>query len=739
MKQPPGESGSWLLRSEAAGGDSPPGGKTDGARGTGWPELPGYEVLRLLGVGGMGLVYEGRARRTGQRVAIKMLRPELLASDAANHRFSREARHMRKLAHPRVLPILEIGEARQGPFLVTPFMAGGSLATWLERSRSIVPTREAPDPLDALPRPKPEGTHSRPERAAGGGQAATGEGVRAPTSVPARDFILRVVRHIAEALDHAHRQGIIHGDVKPANVLLDAEGNARLADFGLARATFNDSLVDIPGSACGGTLPYFSPAVAWGEVEDTRRDIYALGALLYQMLTGQPPYAGSADILQAIRTGPPNPIRELNPKADPGLTAIAEKAMARERRDRYADFADLLADLDRVARYEWPAGSQVRRRFPRWAAWGNRKLTILAMAGTALVLCLLYLVTRDKALLDERFDSLTLGTNNWRMGRQIVPEVSNRLDIAASGWPPRLTNGTLILTNLLTSAPDKGWAIKQDIWVETVGDFRNSGEMQIQVDFEASALSGNIYVAIVDAPSSTVSLDRGGCARLFTKSGGLLDGLRVPRTTLVVDLSSSSRRAVVHPLKGQPGGKEIIELNHLNQWHLYLGVGAAAAAQMNTGQVSMTIHRVRISTASRRTRMVGYVTSANSGLPMTGITVRNLTSGDTSVTGRKGAFDLKAKPGANHLAVADPDVTILQGQQSPFTAAGGLSRQDLVTRRDPPALGDALNRVVWEGEAIGALCLRQGHFVVASQDGEKTGIYEVPSSRRRRAGGGQSN
>src|SRR5208282_5026567 len=114
--------------------------------------------------------------------------------------------------------------------------------------------------------------------------------------------------------------------------LLGTEGKACLADFGLARTMFNDTIVDVEHDQLEGTAPYMSPGVAAGNAEDTRCDIYAFGALLYEMLTGDPPYAGqgAADIRRQIVNGPPKPIRERNPEADAGLAAVAQGAMARE-------------------------------------------------------------------------------------------------------------------------------------------------------------------------------------------------------------------------------------------------------------------------------------------------------------------------------------------------------------------------------------------------------------------------
>lgn len=268
--------------------------------------LDRFEIVRVLGVGGMGLVLLARDPHTSGLVALKLIKPELRDQPHAVHRFLVEVRHMQRLDHSHVLKVREVCERADGPYFVMPYLERGSLARLL----------------------KP------------------GEPLEAPV-------IVRLASQVAAALHHAHRKGIIHRDLKPANVLLDEQGNAFLGDFGLARTLFNDSLVDAAREEqCEGTAPYMSPAVAAGQVEDTRCDIYSFGAMLYEMLTGRLPYEGrSAQQLRLrILAGPPRPVRELNPKAPADLTRICEGAMARELRDRYATMADVLADLERIER-----------------------------------------------------------------------------------------------------------------------------------------------------------------------------------------------------------------------------------------------------------------------------------------------------------------------------------------------------------------------------------------------------
>ena len=272
----------------------------------------------------MGDVFLARHPITGLEVALKLLKPALVPDRQHVQRFLTEARHMYHLNHPHILRIMEVWDPPAGPYYVMPYMEHGSLAGQIRPGQ----------PADYV-------------------------------------FVLRVARQIAEALAYAHSKGIIHRDLKPLNVLMDGEGRAFLSDFGLVRA-FNthDPDLDVQSSAAEGTACYMSPAVARGEAEDTRCDIYSFGAMLYELLTGCAPYAGksSGKTLRQLLAGPPQPIFKRNPHAPSGLVKIAEWAMARELRDRYSSMADVLADLARLEN-EKPAGlGRMGGKSFRWPA-----------------------------------------------------------------------------------------------------------------------------------------------------------------------------------------------------------------------------------------------------------------------------------------------------------------------------------------------------------------------------------
>jgi hypothetical protein len=293
--------------------------------------LDRFELLRLVGAGGMGLVFLARDSASGEKVAIKFVKPSLLPHPQVIARFRNEASRLQRLAHSQLVPVLEVSSDEQKPYFVMPFF---------ERSLA---------------------------------------GEIAPDKPMPTDRVRRVALDVARALAHVHSRNLVHGDLKPANVLLDAAGGARLGDFGLSLA-LNDPLIDADRFHFAGTAAYVSPQLARREGEDTRRDIYAFGALLYEMLTGRPPYQGETTelFLERIRSGPPPPIRALQPKADPHLAAIAETAMAREHRDRYANMADVVSDLERAARGQAPR--RVRRGAERRAMLSGAALAAVVAA-----------------------------------------------------------------------------------------------------------------------------------------------------------------------------------------------------------------------------------------------------------------------------------------------------------------------------------------------------------------------
>jgi sugar lactone lactonase YvrE len=300
--------------------------------------LDQFEILRLLGGGGMGIVLLARDSAGGRELAVKMVKSELVTNQGMVYRFLKEAGHLKRLRHPNVVAVEVISERPEGPYFVMPYFEKGSLANRIKPGQ----------PLDV-------------------------------------ESTLDIATQVADGLSFAHRNGIIHRDLKPANILLTAGGGACLADFGLARTLFNDTITEVGSRSLEGTAPYMSPAVAAGDAEDTRCDIYSFGALLYEMLTGNSPYQARStkEILAQIIAGPPRPVTTVNPAADRRLVAVAEGCMARELRDRYADMRDVLSDLQRIRENKEPAAL---RGLPGGTYHQLRAHPVLVSLGT--IVCL---------------------------------------------------------------------------------------------------------------------------------------------------------------------------------------------------------------------------------------------------------------------------------------------------------------------------------------------------------------
>ena len=249
------------------------------------------------------------------------------------------------------------------------------------------------------------------------------------------ESILDIAIKVAEGLSFAHRSGIIHRDLKPANILLGGNGRVCLADFGLARSVFNDTIVDVESRQLEGTAPYVSPAIAAGDAEDTRCDIYSFGALLYEMLTGQAPYQGrgTKEILDQILAGPPKPILSANPAADRGLVTVAETCMARELRDRYADMRDVLKDLRRVEAGQSPLTKRtdITGRTPKIL------LAALWLLGIALLASAGWMFFRERS--ESGVGAQTTNSTN--------PKPTA---VVSNGTPPAVNTNTPVPTNIAT-------------------------------------------------------------------------------------------------------------------------------------------------------------------------------------------------------------------------------------------------------------------------------------------------
>ena len=288
--------------------------------------LGAYEVLRLVGAGGMGEVYQARDTRLDRLVAIKILPEKLAANDQRRQRFEREARAVAALNHPHICDLHDVGEQDDLGFIVMEFVEGHTLEDRL---------------------------------------------VRGP--LPAAD-VLRYATELADALDHAHRRGLVHRDLKPGNVMV-TESGAKLLDFGLSKLHSTPDLIELstiasdhaPLTAQGavlGTYPYMAPEQLEGRETDARSDIFAFGAIVYEMATGRRAFQGAtaASLIGAILHTDPPPLSTVQPLTPPGLDRIVSRCLTKDPDDRWQTARDIVLELKWIAEHDAPRTSTPARR-----------------------------------------------------------------------------------------------------------------------------------------------------------------------------------------------------------------------------------------------------------------------------------------------------------------------------------------------------------------------------------------
>jgi serine/threonine protein kinase len=340
-----------------------------------------YRILREVGRGGMGIVYEAEQVALGRRVALKVLPLAAAMDPRALQRFQLEAQAAAWLQHPQIVPVYAVGSVNDVPYYAMQFIEGASLAEVIAELRRLEglasdapPSPGRPSSAGALavgllsgrftpPTEPGEAGPADVEAAARAGPAGSAPGSHAPDLAPeprplsgpltrGREFARRVAHvgvQAAEALEYAHAQGVLHRDVKPANLLLDRRGSLWVTDFGLAQRP-GDGRLTLTGDVLG-TLRYMSPEQALGRraLVDRRTDIYSLGVTLYELLTLQPAVAGSdrEEILRRMIQDDPVPIRRLNPGVPVDLATVVAKAIGKDPGARYVTAQHFADDLKR--------------------------------------------------------------------------------------------------------------------------------------------------------------------------------------------------------------------------------------------------------------------------------------------------------------------------------------------------------------------------------------------------------
>ena len=294
-----------------------------------------YTVGQMIGTGGMADVYLGLDTRLNREVAIKVLRRDLAKDPAFVARFRKEALAAGGLNHPGIVAVYDSGEENNSPYIVMELVSGQTLRQKLQAGQLPLSTS------------------------------------------------LEIIKGILQALAYSHNKGIVHRDIKPSNIMITDSGDIKVMDFGIARATDDIGATLTNTWNVVGTAQYLSPEQATGEMADGRSDLYSLGCLMYELLTGRPPFTGDTPVSVAYQhvSSPLTPASQINPALDTNLDQMLEVVLAKDPNDRYQDAIAMLEDLEHVIKGE-PVTTKIKKVFPRRKLFTS--LTVVA-AGIALL------------------------------------------------------------------------------------------------------------------------------------------------------------------------------------------------------------------------------------------------------------------------------------------------------------------------------------------------------------------
>jgi tRNA A-37 threonylcarbamoyl transferase component Bud32 len=381
-----------------------------GEAAPGLPTVPGYGLLGEVGRGGMSIVYKARQEVCGRVVALKMLRAEHFADRTVRQRFVAEARAVTRLAHPHLVTVYNVGECRAGPYLAMELIDGPSLEALLRRG---------------------------------------------PVEIA---WAVRTLLPVAEAVEHAHRQGIIHRDLKPANIMLDATGRPVVLDFGLAKLLGAPATSALPSTQRGtilGTPAYMPPEQAGEEHAEPGpySDVYSLGAILYALLTGRPPFDEDSvlhTLLKVRSPDPPPPPREFRPEVPPDLERFCLWCLSKRPAERPATARAVAEGLLHFAGQAGPAGPRPAVRLVNLTTGAEIELradvTVLGRGRQCDIVLPALKVSRQHCRIRRRPDAVVIedagsrsGTYvNGRCVKSAELQDGDRIDLAGEQFTVRM-------------------------------------------------------------------------------------------------------------------------------------------------------------------------------------------------------------------------------------------------------------------------------------------------------------
>ncbi len=409
--------------------------------------LGDYELVKPLGQGGMGTVYLARQRTLGRLVALKTITRGSLSGHQEIARFRVEAEAAAKLDHPNIASIYEIGESAGTHYISMQFIDGESLDAWRKRT---------------LPSPK---------------------------------ICAAVVRDIALAMAHAHTQGVVHRDLKPGNVMIDESSTVRIVDFGLAKKLDSESQMTMTGQVMG-TPSFMAPEQASGDAKNvtTLADVYAMGAILFYLLTGKPPFVGNTvyDTLDQVQHSPAPSVRSINRKLPLDLSTICAKCLEKNPAQRYASAKELADDLNRFLNHRPVLARRISRgtRALRWCR-RNPLATVFMVVTTTMLSATMYLYLQaDQAV-----------ANAQQSFRRQVLTINELLVQISSADLKNIPNSQAIRRDLLQKA--------ETFYIETreaSSQYQGTDDLFVQTATQLAAVQGELATTPIEREAALQKL-----------------------------------------------------------------------------------------------------------------------------------------------------------------------------------------------------------------------------------------
>lgn len=643
-----------------------------------------FHLLEQLGMGAFGSVWKARDTDLDRIVALKIPRGDHLSPEEVE-RFFREARAAAQFRHPNLVGVQAVGREGNQLYIVSDFIEGLPLDAW--RGEQQLEFRQTAE----------------------------------------------LVHKIASAMQAAHGGGVIHRDLKPQNILIDSDDEPCIVDFGMAKRHLEAELTS-EGQTLGTPL-YMSPEQASGGSKDVdrRSDVYAIGIILYELLTGTTPFKGSTlEVCQQhLESEPPSP-RKINGQIPRDLETICLQCLEKEPDRRYQTAQELADELKRYLAGE-PIKARPSSALNRAWRWSMRRPLIASLSGAlflaVLTISILLLIGPGQIdspiVVDEQFSESELNTELWDGGQTTYGSSGKH------NSQIRTRDGQL--TILAEAEHERGWSCVQDTWADLKYDLKElNQDLIVDVDLAARGEIGAAAVLFSSGKKPEARHDPDSVV-LLMESGDPNKRLRMAPRFLRIYISRSECLAI---FEKRSEGLDVVDLSHLDKWLLRFYVTAGTSAGLPPDKVSLTIDRIRVSKLQGESAVVGRVVNAVTNRGVGGIDVDIGPGKHLVTTNANGYYFTKSSAGETEARIESKQYHQVADCRV-LIDPGAITKLDIGVRQETVNYGDVISSIPFEHDrAQGLAVVDNWAYIAAVNEPEDLSLYRidlVSLSEKRRA------